>query len=695
MGRSTDRRGRGCGGSRRSFARGSDRHRRRVRHDVLRHRRPLPSVGSVRASGPAHRGPVRGNRPKGRIELVRFDGFVDRVVYLEFENWGYHRLRLWDAEEGYLDSFWFESDPGMRIPLDVTAVLDRDRYDIISPDVLRRSVQTSDFRPDLVFQPVVVRTAAFDAADLERYALEVTVERGAGLGPVPRPHRGPGLTMPPREAGTAGRRHAWCELLVVTGLSGFAVSLPMLSVLGDNPIVFTSREVEGATLVAYVLAVAFVPPLVLWGVGCVAYAIDAAFRPSRSCRNGRVARRPDRRATGQGALARPVRCRGGAVSVGRRGVRRRVRTLRVGRHVGPLHRPAAVPRGRPFHRCVSIRRPAPRPAPEAADDTDAGELPSVVMIVLDEFPTKSILDTDGVIDEVRFPHLAQFASGASWYRHHTSLSPYTESAIPSLLTGNVPQVDQALWTNYPDSVFSLLARPRAGGLRDRDRAVWRRRMRANRGLRWSSRERPARNDGSAVARTDLVGHRPIAGARRFRGADGRVGFQLRRRDDVRGPPDRGHRPDDAESRAGVRGRARWQQRTDPLLPPPHAAPSAVEVLPRRPPVPGGRPAVGITGGGRPEVPVFVERLGGRARRTTSPAPGPVHGPTARSGHGRPAGPSAVRRVARDRDVRSRRVVRASHQRPRGDGVDARFRRLRTAAGEGARSAARQSWTTAT
>ncbi|MGH3927087.1 MAG: hypothetical protein ACRDTT_30175, partial [Pseudonocardiaceae bacterium] len=68
---------------------------------------------------------------------------------------------------------------------------------------------------------------------------------------------------------------AWLpELLVLLGLSGFAFSQPMLSLLGDNPLVFTFYDVEGVGLVLFAIALTFVPPMALWLVGLGAAAIN-------------------------------------------------------------------------------------------------------------------------------------------------------------------------------------------------------------------------------------------------------------------------------------------------------------------------------------------------------------------------------------------------------------------------------------
>ena len=250
-------------------------------------------------------------------------------------------------------------------------------------------------------------------------------------------------------------RSGWRDLLVITGLSGFAISQPVLAVLGDHPTLFTMSDVGGMTLVAFVVAVAFVPPLVLWGFGRVARLLDE--RVGRAVHLATVgvlvALTVVQLAKGAG-LEQPVVL--GLLSVAS-GVAFAV-VLARSKPVAMWARYTAVlpPLAVAYFFIASPSGDLVRAAPDTAP-VRSGDLPSVVMIVLDEFPTKSILGADGGLDRVRFPHLAAFADEATWYRHHTALSPFTDSAVPSLLTGTVPRTEEPVWTNYPDNLFTLLA----------------------------------------------------------------------------------------------------------------------------------------------------------------------------------------------------------------------------------------------
>jgi hypothetical protein len=81
----------------------------------------------------------------------------------------------------------------------------------------------------------------------------------------------------------------------------------------------------------------------------------------------------------------------------------------------------------------------------------------VVMIVMDEFPTSSLLDGKGGLDASLFPHLAALADDSNWYRNHTTVGPHTTQAVPAMLTGDFPG-DEAvpIASEFPRNLFTLL-----------------------------------------------------------------------------------------------------------------------------------------------------------------------------------------------------------------------------------------------
>lgn len=85
----------------------------------------------------------------------------------------------------------------------------------------------------------------------------------------------------------------------------------------------------------------------------------------------------------------------------------------------------------------------------------------VILVILDEFPTVSLMDEKREIDPIRYPHFAALVREATWFRNFTTVYPATTGAIPSILTGKYPENPGGPQTptigEYPDNLFTLLA----------------------------------------------------------------------------------------------------------------------------------------------------------------------------------------------------------------------------------------------
>ncbi len=96
----------------------------------------------------------------------------------------------------------------------------------------------------------------------------------------------------------------------------------------------------------------------------------------------------------------------------------------------------------------------------AASATRVGSPAPVVMVVFDELPLGSLLNEAGEIDGKRFPHFADLARDANWYRNATTVADSTELSVPAILTGRYPTATDgrlATSSGFPRNVFTLLA----------------------------------------------------------------------------------------------------------------------------------------------------------------------------------------------------------------------------------------------
>ena len=100
--------------------------------------------------------------------------------------------------------------------------------------------------------------------------------------------------------------------------------------------------------------------------------------------------------------------------------------------------------------------------PEGGAEAVAGESRSgvpVVMVVFDELPATSLMDSRDRIDARRFPAFASLAGDATWYRAATTVAGRTTEAVPAMLTGRRPREgDLPIASDHPQSLFSLLSR---------------------------------------------------------------------------------------------------------------------------------------------------------------------------------------------------------------------------------------------
>ncbi len=83
----------------------------------------------------------------------------------------------------------------------------------------------------------------------------------------------------------------------------------------------------------------------------------------------------------------------------------------------------------------------------------------VVMILFDELPSTSLLDGSGRVDADLYPNFAKLSESSTWYRNATTVSPYTQTAVPAIVTGNYPERNDALpsTADYPENLFTVLS----------------------------------------------------------------------------------------------------------------------------------------------------------------------------------------------------------------------------------------------
>ncbi|MCU1497514.1 MAG: sulfatase [Acidimicrobiales bacterium] len=245
----------------------------------------------------------------------------------------------------------------------------------------------------------------------------------------------------------------------LAALLGFAVVQPVLGPFGQSPETFVAVGAAPGDIIGFALLVAVVPVVAVVGVASATRALGAPAR--RAVQTGlvgclvAVAATTIVRHVGGGPAVRVILALAAAVGVAV--AHRRWAPVRLLLRCGsatPLVLTAVFLLASPV-------APLVRPGASGVETSgQAEDLPPVLMIVLDELPTRSLMDGRGGVDADLFPNLARLAGTSTWYRNHTTVGSRTAVAVPAITTGRYPPEGSerpAVAAEYPDSVFSLLA----------------------------------------------------------------------------------------------------------------------------------------------------------------------------------------------------------------------------------------------
>ena len=83
----------------------------------------------------------------------------------------------------------------------------------------------------------------------------------------------------------------------------------------------------------------------------------------------------------------------------------------------------------------------------------------IVVVLLDELPTNTIVDGDGRLDARRFPGFGELTRDATWFENAYTVYDSTERAQPAIMDGNLPRKDRIPTSaDHPNSIFSLFAK---------------------------------------------------------------------------------------------------------------------------------------------------------------------------------------------------------------------------------------------
>jgi hypothetical protein len=268
----------------------------------------------------------------------------------------------------------------------------------------------------------------------------------------------------------AGRRRAsvWSgadlwALAELFALTGLAIAQPVLDVTGRSPDMFLFRRADRLDILLLVVGVTVLPALSIWVVEVLVGLVSGTVRHllHLAAITGLftllavevVKTTTDLRGLRLAAIASAGGLLGGVLYAGMSWTRLWLRFLTP----APLAFALLFLLVSPTSALVLPARAPSAPDPLAV--TASGDRPPLVMILFDEFPLSSLLDSKGRIDRRVYPNIAALADQSIWYRNATGVAGYTPWAMPAMLTGNYPaKVKAPSYTDYPDNLFTLLGR---------------------------------------------------------------------------------------------------------------------------------------------------------------------------------------------------------------------------------------------
>jgi hypothetical protein len=238
----------------------------------------------------------------------------------------------------------------------------------------------------------------------------------------------------------------------------FAVAQPLFDLLKDNPEFFAARGSSGSDIISWSILLVALPPLLLLAVELlIGLAGDT---PRRIAHLVLVAGLV---ALIAGQALKKALDSSDTVLI--------VLSVLIGAAVAVL-----VDRAEPVRSFLRVLSPAPliflalflftNPISKLAfpDEAHARTIGGVsdapiVVVLLDELPSNTLIGDHDELDAKRYPGFAELARNATWFRNAYTVYDSTERAQPAIMDGDLPSKDKLpTAADHPNSIFALLAK---------------------------------------------------------------------------------------------------------------------------------------------------------------------------------------------------------------------------------------------
>jgi len=253
-------------------------------------------------------------------------------------------------------------------------------------------------------------------------------------------------------------RDALWAYLGLAVLWTFAVAQPLFDLLKDNPEFFAARGSSGFDVISFSVLLVALPPAL--GLALELLAGLAGSRARQVVHLVLVA-----------ALVALIAAQALKKSIGASDLVLIALSVLIGAAVAALYA-----RAEPVRSFLRVLSPAPivflalflftDPISKVAfpDEAHARTIGGVsqapiVVVLLDELPSNTLIGDNDHIDAKRFPGFGEFARTATWFRNAYTVYDSTERAQPAIMDGNLPSKDKLpTSSDHPNSIFSLFGK---------------------------------------------------------------------------------------------------------------------------------------------------------------------------------------------------------------------------------------------
>jgi len=264
-----------------------------------------------------------------------------------------------------------------------------------------------------------------------------------------------------REEVTATREGAkaagWAYLNLAV-LWTFAVAQPLFDLLKDNPEFFAARGSSGFDIVSFSVLLVVLPPAILLAIELLLGLIRPELRQGAHF-------------VFLGVLVALIAAQALKKAIDASDVLLIVLSVAIGAGMGVLWA-----RAEPVRSFLNVLSPVPLvflllfllsgqiselafPSEAKARSVGGVARAPIVVVLLDELPSNTIVDEHDRIDAKRFPGFGELARSATWFRNAYTVYDSTERAQPAIMDGDLPERDkQPISSDHPNSIFSLFAK---------------------------------------------------------------------------------------------------------------------------------------------------------------------------------------------------------------------------------------------